>query len=1470
MKKLLVILLTVVMLIGMIPMTALAADPAGTLETLSDVGVTGSKTFMYTASVLNTPNNTRTTMTPVLFVYPNTAPANQEEAYALLDSLGLIDVIEAERGAVLVATPTENSWGAQDVEVYNGLLKHIFYDGNGAKLTRFNMMYALGEGSGATFIHTRLSQNANRIAGIATFGGSGSMNPYADTAVALPAYIAGGTANVINYYKVVNQTDAQKSVNGKTVYFNQENDRMQVMVNLSNLTSFTKVSVMEAWDNLFRYTTRTAMRKGIDSVAYEEANDEVFTLMSRPSVEKLNLSLRVFNEDNTSTRYYEWVPNEVLAAGNTKKVPVVFVLHGGTDHEIYEAESNGWVDMAGKERFMIVAPSSNTATNNTQLVKDILDRYSFIDKSRVYITGFSAGSNCISGMFGAGNDETVELFAAAVPFSWFDGFTYTGSAKIPFMYHTMTLDTNTTNVPYAPDAVGNENGRFLTRDANFNMLKNMFNMHGIALPEGLVYKEENPANYKWSDSSTNTFWRFNEYPAGDTTELKTPYGFTGSSINFYNSAGANMIRLSYWRDMIHTHFSSNAEIAWDFMKKFSRDPESKKVYEYGLDTQTGEAVAGNFTEVEDLGVTGSKTYFYRASELYQPFWWNLTPVIFVYPDKNPANRKEALAAMNSLGLIELAEQEHALVIYTTALTDGNWTADAEKNRLVFKDIIDHIHYNASTPTNPLIPKITYMNLIYAIGNGSGANFINTTLSQYANRIAGVGLVNGTTKIMPNTKNPESVPLPAYIVNGTVEMREYYLAVNDAKTKVSNNYWYNGMNDRQQVFYNPAGVTSFDKTFVNKVWSEMFRWTTRGAIYARIADVPDGLNGGGYATDTVNVLMERPNVEKLDLHMEERLPANNNVDNRWFEWIPNEAIEDNNGYEEGRKYPLVIFTHGTGDHPIYTAEGIGWVSQAGKERFILASPQNNAGNAAAMSALDELIASIKARYPVDESRIYFGGFSGGTQTVYGAASTPEKAKRFAAIAPFTSRAGNWGSGSTAFTGNVDDVDLPFMYTTGNIDNNTSMIIDGKRVMQNSASGLAADINTAQIRSLTKAFQVNNITLPASWPNSLETFWRFDAKDLPAPAVQYYTKHGVEFKAYDFENDRGVPLVRLATSEGINHCHYTEYAELVWGFFKQYARDTETGAVVYNGVADIKVDGVSLNKTTVALKTGETLALMATVSPADATNQSVSWSSSNSKAAVVDANGLVTAKGVGTAIITVTTQEGGKTASCTVTVSASAVKISGNPANLTVGKTAALKADQAVTWSVTPSALASIGKNGVLSAKKPGVVTVTATMTNGTNATCKITVNAYVSMRMGKTTAIQNGIKTTIDNKGAKPFTISKRTMVPLRFIGEKMGGKVAYTTNSAPIYVKYEDVTVELKLGQTTMKVTQGKTTETVKLDVAAQLRGGRTYLPLRAISEALGFDVKYNADGDYIVVNNPKMTAALLSERMEEAKNVIK
>lgn len=102
------------------------------------------------------------------------------------------------------------------------------------------------------------------------------------------------------------------------------------------------------------------------------------------------------------------------------------------------------------------------------------------------------------------------------------------------------------------------------------------------------------------------------------------------------------------------------------------------------------------------------------------------------------------------------------------------------------------------------------------------------------------------------------------------------------------------------------------------------------------------------------------------------------------------------------------------------------------------------------------------------------------------------------------------------------------------------------------------------------------------------------------------------------------------------------------------------ITYEPSTNVPVTGVTVAPVTLAMETGDTEALTATIVPANATDQGVSWSSSDTAIATVDASGLVTAVAVGSSTITVTTNDGNFTASVNATVTSSAPIVS----NITV--------------------------------------------------------------------------------------------------------------------------------------------------------------------------------------------------------------
>ena len=192
---------------------------------------------------------------------------------------------------------------------------------------------------------------------------------------------------------------------------------------------------------------------------------------------------------------------------------------------------------------------------------------------------------------------------------------------------------------------------------------------------------------------------------------------------------------------------------------------------------------------------------------------------------------------------------------------------------------------------------------------------------------------------------------------------------------------------------------------------------------------------------------------------------------------------------------------------------------------------------------------------------------------------------------------------------------------------------------------------------------------------------------------------------------------------------------------YAKAGDKTATCAITVVATSVTSVSLDKTTASLKAGETVTLTATVKPDDATDKTVTWSTSDASVAMVE-NGVITAKNVGTA--TIYAKAGDKTATCAITVVATpvaSVSLDKTTASLKAGETVTLTAtvkpddatDKTVTWTSSDESVATV-RGGVVTAKKVGTATIYAKAGDKT-ATCAITVvpTPVTSVTLNKTTA-----------------------------------------------------------------------------------------------------------------------------------------
>ena len=203
-----------------------------------------------------------------------------------------------------------------------------------------------------------------------------------------------------------------------------------------------------------------------------------------------------------------------------------------------------------------------------------------------------------------------------------------------------------------------------------------------------------------------------------------------------------------------------------------------------------------------------------------------------------------------------------------------------------------------------------------------------------------------------------------------------------------------------------------------------------------------------------------------------------------------------------------------------------------------------------------------------------------------------------------------------------------------------------------------------------------------------------------------------------------------------------------------------------VNPVPVTGVTLDKNTLALFTGESATLTATVAPENATDKTVTWTSDNEKVATV-ADGKVTAIASGTANITVTTTDGSFAATCAVTVTqpVTGVTLDKKTLSLFTGDSATLTAtvapenatDKTVTWVSSNPAIVTVDGSGHVKAVAAGTANITVTTTDGNKtAACAVTVTGRTYTLSSAPSAIAFGNVYTGYNPPSAQVVVVKNT------------------------------------------------------------------------------------------------------------------
>ena len=188
-------------------------------------------------------------------------------------------------------------------------------------------------------------------------------------------------------------------------------------------------------------------------------------------------------------------------------------------------------------------------------------------------------------------------------------------------------------------------------------------------------------------------------------------------------------------------------------------------------------------------------------------------------------------------------------------------------------------------------------------------------------------------------------------------------------------------------------------------------------------------------------------------------------------------------------------------------------------------------------------------------------------------------------------------------------------------------------------------------------------------------------------------------------------------------------------------------VADAASTVAVTSVKMGGATYTMTINTSIKLTASVTPSNATNKKITWSSSNTKVAQVDQNGVVKGIKEGTATIYAKSNNG-KQASCKVIVQSvavskltfaqSSVPIVGKT-QLNVTITPANATNRTLTWSSSNTKIVTVDNKGLVTPKDYGTATITVKSSNGKTATCKVTVSKDIMFTKRYTVAESGGYK-----------------------------------------------------------------------------------------------------------------------------------
>ena len=498
---------------------------------------------------------------PTFFIYPD-SHLDQAAAKALVEELGVDKVAEQTHASTFVINPVSEKYDNKAdfeafVEIYNR--------------ARSGNLKVIGIGNGATFVNSALAATdaAGHIAGILTIGGKSFKAPA--TSYGVPAYVAGKTAkSVAKPYIAIN-----KATKDGNRYTNADEPLLCVVVNENTATQLGEI-FSDAWAEVlgknFRYNNyKHTHYEGMKYGEYGPGELEPYTDWEALGI-KRNVVITE-QRQGLPWLWYEYWPEELIEGAPAKSVPVMVLLHGNTNDPRTQAETSGFIQVAGKERFFVVEMEWQGSRNYgamghdgvEQVLYQLLAKYPQLDPSRIYAEGLSAGSMTAtalgikkSHLFAAVGGHSGGIFKGArglfsnFDAMWDEATQKRGAVEMPYCSVIGTADTT---VPYfTPDNYKD--------NSYLNAWNTYQQMNGMPVVMDLNFDVDPIFGFELKDRhaiQTNK---------GEGIRMEIGQQYKGEK---------PLICIVAVMDYGHWNFMPTAQVMWDFFKQFSRDPKTKQL-----------------------------------------------------------------------------------------------------------------------------------------------------------------------------------------------------------------------------------------------------------------------------------------------------------------------------------------------------------------------------------------------------------------------------------------------------------------------------------------------------------------------------------------------------------------------------------------------------------------------------------------------------------------------------------------------------------------------------------------------------------------------------------------------------------------------------------------------------------------------------------------------------------------------------